>query len=67
MFIYMTFVKGAVFFIRKIYNDVKFDQTFDCVRPSFKPKMTQLACLKAGGFSRALDNWSRKPMSAVEP
>lgn len=55
MFIHVTtFVKGAVFFIRTINRDLKFDQTFDHVRPSFNPKKTQHAWLKAGGSSRTL-------------
>lgn len=54
-----TFVKGAVFFIRIINKDLKFDQSFDHVRPSFNPKMTQPTCLKGDGFSRTLNNWSK--------
>lgn len=55
MFIHVTtFVKGAVFFIRIINKDLKFDQIFDHVRPTFNSKKAQPACLKAGGFSRNL-------------
>lgn len=54
-----TFVKGAVLFIRIINKDVKFGQSFGHVRLSFNPKMTQPTCLKADGFSRTLNNWSK--------